>query len=114
MNTAFATGYSHDAVDGEAVVRVFVEKEILRPSVDGQFFDASRNVESLTSSSSSCWPFFIRASMSGRSAHAARRSRMKCSKTGSRWVSNIGSSVKLFLFKHLSPDFFKQSEVDNF
>jgi hypothetical protein len=29
MNAAFAAGYSHDAVDGEAVVRVFVEEEIL-------------------------------------------------------------------------------------
>src|SRR5437762_8018711 len=112
MNTAFATGYSHDAVDGEAVVRVFVEKEILsafggRPilrrfaqcRIFDQFFEQ-------------LLALFIRASMSGRSAHAARRSRMKCSKTGSRWVSNIGSSVKLFLFKHLSPDFFKQSKVD--
>ena len=72
MNAAFATGYSDDAVDSEAVVRVFVEEEILTPFRGRPGPRRLAQAFVFYQCFSNCWPFFILASISGSSDQAAR------------------------------------------
>src|SRR5262245_60962983 len=101
-------------------------KRFFLPSVEGQDLEARRKLSSLTNSSRSCRPFFIRDSVSGSSFHAARRSAMNFSNMG-MWLlmkpphrncfpqgRKDAKFWKVSSFNHLSANLFKQSEIDDF